>query len=50
MYFHSGETVKEPSLGRSRKPGTLYSHTAYLKTCAGRKNEVWVKRGTVQVV
>lgn len=50
MYFHSEETATEASLGRSRKPGTHYSHTAYLKTRAERKNEVQVKSGTVQVV
>lgn len=48
--FTVGETVKEASLGRSRKPGTHYSHTAYLKTCGERKSEIQVKRGTVQVV
>lgn len=37
VYFHSGETVKETPLGRSRKTGKHHSHTAYLKTCAGRK-------------
>lgn len=50
MCFHSGETVTEASLGRRRKPGTHHRHTAYLKTCAERTNEVQVKRGTVQVV
>lgn len=48
--FPQGETVTEASLGRSRKPGELHSHTAYLKTSAGRKNQVQVKKGTVQVV
>lgn len=42
--------MKEASLGRSRKPGEHHSHTAYLKTSAGSKNQVQVKRGTVQVV
>lgn len=48
--FPQWETVKEASLGRSRKPGEHHSHTAYLKTRAGRKNQVQVKRGTIKVV
>lgn len=47
-YFHSGETAKKTSVGRSRKTGTHHSNTAYLKICAERKNEVQVKSGTVQ--
>lgn len=47
--FPRWETVKEASLGRSRKPGEQHRHTAYLKTNAGSKNQVQVKRGTVQV-
>lgn len=50
MSFQSEETETEASLGRSRRPGTHHSHTAYSNTRAGRKNEVQAKSGTVQVV